>query len=229
MNRWSTEDFQFSQFSHSVMSNSLKPHWLQHARLPCQSPTPGVFLNSCSLSWWCHPTISSSTVPFSSCLQSFLASESSHHVAKVLEFQLQHQSFQWIFRTDFLEDWLVWLPYCPRDCQESSPPPQFKRINYSVLSFLYGPCTSMLSHPYITTGKTIAWIRGYFVGKVRLLHFNTLPRLVRAFLPRSKHLLISWLQSPSTVILEPKKIKSVTVSIVFPSICHEWWDQMPWS
>ena len=64
------------QFSHSVMSNSLKPHWLQHARLPCQSPTPGVFLNSCSLSWWCHPTISSSVIPFSSHLQSFPASGS---------------------------------------------------------------------------------------------------------------------------------------------------------
>ena len=78
-----------------------------------------------------------------------------------------------------------------------------------------------LSHPYMTTGKTIALTRWTFVGKVVSLLFNTLSRLVTAFLPRSKHLLISRLQSPSAVILEPKKMKSVTVSIVSPSICHE--------
>ena len=78
-----------------------------------------------------------------------------------------------------------------------------------------------LSHPYMTTGKTIALTRGTFVGKVMSLLFNMLSRLIMAFLPRSKCLLISWLQSPSAVILEPKKIKSVTVSIVSPFICHE--------
>ena len=77
-----------------------------------------------------------------------------------------------------------------------------------------------LSHPYMTTGKTIALTRRTFVGKVMSLLFNMLSRLVIAFLPRSKRLLISWLQSPCAVILEPKKIKSVTVSIVSPSICH---------
>ena len=78
-----------------------------------------------------------------------------------------------------------------------------------------------LSHPYVTTGKTIALTRWIFVGKVMSLLFNMLSRLVIAFIPRSKHLLISWLQSPSAVILEPAKIKSLNVSIVFPSICHE--------
>ena len=78
-----------------------------------------------------------------------------------------------------------------------------------------------LSHPYIITGKTIALTRWTFVGRVMSLLFNMLSRLVIAFLPRSKHLLISWLQSPSAVILEPKKIKSVTVTIVSPPICHE--------
>ena len=77
------------------------------------------------------------------------------------------------------------------------------------------------SHPYMTIGKTIALTRWTFVGKVMSLLFNMLSVLVIAFLPRSKCLLISWLQSPSTVILEPKKIKSVTISIVSPSICHE--------
>ena len=73
----------------------------------------------------------------------------------------------------------------------------------------------------MTPGKTIALTRQTFVGKVMSLRFNMLSRLVIAFLPRSKHLLISWLQSPSAVILEPPKIKSLTVSIVSPSVCHE--------
>ena len=78
-----------------------------------------------------------------------------------------------------------------------------------------------LSHPYMTTGKTIALTRQIFVGKVMSLLLNMLSRLVIAFLPKSKHLLISWLQSPSAVILEPPKIKSLTVSIVSPPICYD--------
>ena len=81
--------------------------------------------------------------------------------------------------------------------------------------------TVQLSHPYMKTGKTIALTRHTFVGKVMSLLFNMLSRLVITFLPRSKRLLISWLQSPYAVILEPPKIKSATVSIVFPTICHE--------
>ena len=104
---------------------------------------------------------------------------SSHQVAKVLEFQLQHQPFQWIFRTDFLWDWLVGSPCSPRDSQESSPTPQFKSINSSALSFLYSPTI------YMTTGKTIALTRRIFVGKVISLLFNILSRWVIAFLPRS--------------------------------------------
>ena len=78
-----------------------------------------------------------------------------------------------------------------------------------------------LSHPYMTIGKTIGLTRWTFVGKVMSLLFNILSRLVIAFLQRSKHLLISWLQSPSAVILEPRKIKSLTVALVSPSICHD--------
>ena len=81
--------------------------------------------------------------------------------------------------------------------------------------------TVQLSHPYMTAGKTIALTRWTFVGKVMSLLFNMPSRFVIAFLPRSKHLLVSWLQSPSAVVLEPKKIKSVTVCTVSPSICHE--------
>ena len=103
------------QFSCSVESDSLPPHELQHARPPCPSPTPGVHPNSCPLSWWCHPTISSSVVPFSSVFNLsqhqglFRWVSSSHQVAKVLEFQLQHQSFQWTPRTHFLLGWTGWI------------------------------------------------------------------------------------------------------------------------
>ena len=95
------------QFSHSVMSNSSWPHGLQHARLPSPSLTPRAHSNSCPLCQWCHPTSSSSVIPFSAFNLSqhqglFERVSSLHQVAKVLEFQLQHQSFQWIFRTDFL-------------------------------------------------------------------------------------------------------------------------------
>ena len=119
----------------------------------------------------------------------FQGVSSLHQVAKVLEFQLHHQSFQWIFKTDFLQDGLVGSHSSPRDSQESSPTLQFKSINSSVLSFLY----SQLSHPYMTTGKTIALTRQTFVGKVMSLLFNIVSRLVITFLPRSKCLLISWL------------------------------------
>ena len=96
--------FSLVQFSCSVMSDSLQPHGLQHARLPCPSPTPGACSNSCPSSRWCHPTISSSGIPFSSRLRSFLASGSFQmsQFSKVLEFQLQHQSFKWTLRTDLL-------------------------------------------------------------------------------------------------------------------------------
>ena len=110
---------------------------------------------------------------------------------------------------------LVRSPCSSRDSQESSPTPQFKSNNSLALSFLY----IQLSHPYMTTGKTIAWTRWTFVDKVTSLLFNMLSRLVITFLPRSKHFLISWLQSQSAVILEPRKIKSATVSTVSPSIC----------
>ena len=89
--------------------------------------------------------------------------------------------------------------------------------------------TVQLLHPYMTTGKTIVLTRRTFVGKVMSLLLNMLSRLVITFLPRSKRLLISWLQSPPAVILKPQKIKSLTVSIVYHLFSMKWWDQMPWS
>ena len=127
---------------------------------------------------------------------------SSHQVAKILEFQLQHQSFQWTPRTDLLQDGLVGSPCSPRDSQESSPTPQFKSINSSALSFLHSSAlTSIHDH----------W-KNHSLGQMDLCwQSNMLSRLIITFLPRSKHLLISWLHSPSAVILEPPKIKPDTV------------------
>ena len=133
--------FSSVQFSRSVVSDSLGPHELQHTRPPCPSPTPGAYPNSCPLSQWCHPTISSPSPPILNLSQHQGISKwvsSSHQVDKVLEFQLQCQSFQWIFRTEFFWDELVGSPCSPRDSQES-PPTQFKSINSSALSFLYSP------------------------------------------------------------------------------------------
>ena len=137
---------------------------------------------------------------------------SSHQVAKVLEFQLQDPFFQQIFRIESF-DLLAVQGTLKSLLQHHSS-------NASILQ-----CSALfmiqLSHPYMTTGKTIALTRWTFVSKVMSLLFNMLSRFAMAFLPRSKHLLISWLQSTSAVILEPNKVKSVTVSTVSPSICHE--------
>ena len=118
----------------------------------------------------------------------------------------------------FSLDWLVGSPCSPRDSQESSLTPQFKSINSSVLSFLYSPALTSIRDYW---KKIIALTRRTFAGKIMSLLFNMLSKLVITFLQRSKQLLISGLQSPFAVILEPRKIKSATVSTVSPSICHE--------
>ena len=168
------------QFSRSVMSDSSRPHGPQCARPPCPSPTPGVYSNSSPLSWWCHPTISSSFVPFSPDFNLsqrqglFKWVSSPHQVAKVFEFQLQHQSFQWIFRTNRM-DWLDLLAI-----QGTLKSLQHHSSKASVLR-----CSAFfivqLSHSYITTGKTIALTRRTFVGKVMFLLFIYLFIFVSAF------------------------------------------------
>ena len=146
-------DISSVQFSRSVVSNSLQPHKLQHARPPCPSQTPRTYPNSCPLSQWCHPTISASVLTFSPCPQSFPASGA---------FPMS-QLFSWggqsigvsastsvllmNTRTDLLQNGLVGSPCSPRDSQESSPTSQFKSINSSALSFLYGPTLTFI-HDY---------------------------------------------------------------------------------
>ena len=196
---------------------------------PCPLLIPRACSNSCPLSQWCHPTISSSVVPFSSHLslsqhQSlFKWVNSSHQVAKVLEFQLQYSN-EYSGLISFRVDWLDLLAVRAT----------FKSLlqHYSSKASILW-CSAFfivqLSHPYMTTGKTIALTRWTFLGKIMSLLFNMVSRLVTTFLPRSKYFLISWLHSPSAVILEPPKIKSVTVSTVSHLFAKKWWDWMPWS
>ena len=129
------------QFSRSVMSDSLWPHEPQHARPPCLSPTPGVHPNPCPLSWWCHPTILSSVVPFSSCPLSFPGSGSFQMSQLFTSGGLGVSASTSLFAMN-TQDWspgLVGSPCSPRDSQESSPTPQFRSINSSALSFLFSP------------------------------------------------------------------------------------------
>ena len=214
----------FLLFGHSVLSDSLQCHGLQHARLPCPSPSPGVCSNSCPFSW---------VMPF-------------HHLVLCCPLLLPPSIFPGI-RVLFSESALLirWPKYWSFSfsISPSSECAGFIsfRIDWLDLLAVQGTLKSLLqhhsskasilqcsaflmvqfSHPYMTTRKTIALTRWTLVGKVVSLLFNMLSRLVKVFLPRSKRLLISWLQSPSAVSLQPKKIKSVTVFIVSPSICHE--------
>ena len=185
------------------MSNSLWPHGLQHTRLPCPSLSPRVCSDSCALSQWCHLTISSSVIPFSH-LQYFPAS-GSFPVSQL--FTSGGQSVRAAASASVL----------PMNIQDLFPlgltglisllSKGLSRVfsSTTVWKHLWGSAFFMvqLSHLYTTTGKTIALTKWTFVSKVISLLFNMLSRFVTIFLPRSKHLLISWLQSPFTVILEP--------------------------
>ena len=205
------------------MSNSLWPHGLQHTRPPCPSPTPRACSNSCPLTWWCHPTISSSIVPFSSCPQSFPASVFSNESVLHIRWP-KYWSFSFSISSSneysgLISFWMDWLDLLEVQGTLKS----LLQHHSSKASILQHSAFFIvqLSQPYMTTGKTIVLTKWTFVGKVMSLLFNMLSRLVITFLPRSKCLLITWLQSPSAVILEPKNIKSGTLSTFSPSICHE--------
>ena len=213
---------QMIQFSHSVVSDSLRPHELQNARPSCPPPTPGVYSNSCPLSQPSNhlilrcplllpPSIFPSIMIFS------IGSILCMRWPKYWSFNfIISPSNEYSGLISFRMDWLDLLAV--QGLLKS-----LLQHHTSKASVLW--CSAFfivqLSHPHMTTGKAIALTRWTFVGKVMSLLFNMLSRLVITFLPRSKHLLISWLQSPSAVILEPPKIKSLTVSTVSPSICHE--------
>ena len=210
-------------FSGSAMSDSLRPHGLHHTRLPSPSPSPGVCSNSRPLSQkshqnhlvLCHPLL---------LLPSILPSIRIFSNELVLRIRWPKY---WSFRfnispsNEYLElisfriDVLISLLSKGLSWVFSNTTVQ-RQLLFSAQPSLWSN-----SHPYLTTGKTIALTIWTFVGKIMYLLFNPLSRFVIVFLPRSKCLLMPWLQSPSAVILVPKKIKSVTVSIVSPFICHE--------
>ena len=176
------------QFSYSVVSDSLQPHGLQHSRLSFISPIPRVYSNTCPSNQWCHPTISSSVIPFFSCLHFFPESgsfpwvSSLHQVAKALELQCQCQAFsEHPGLISFRMDWLD-LRAVPGTLKSLLQHHSWKAsILWHSAFFIV-----KLSHPYMTTGKTIALSRQDFVGKVISLLFNMLSRLVIAFLPRAR-------------------------------------------
>ena len=179
-------------FSHSVRSKSLGPHGLLHSRLPYTSPTPGTCSNSCPLSHWCHPSNHLICCPL-------LLRPSVFPSIRVFS----NESALWIRWPKF---WSFSFNINPSDCSRRDSQKVFSNtrvlsINSSVLSVFI----VQLSHPYMNAGKTIALTRQTFVDKVMSLLFNMLSRLDITFLPRSKCLLISWLQSPSAVIWSPPK------------------------
>ena len=196
------------QFSHSVVSDSLWPHESQHTRPPSPSPNPRVHSDSHPSSQWRHPAILFSIVPFSSSPQSLPASKS-FPVSQLFPWGVQStgvsasasfppkKSRGWS-----PSEWTGWISLQSQGTLKSLLQHHSSKASIPQRSAFY---TVQLSHPYMTTGKTIALTRHTLVGKVMSLLLNMLSRLIITFLPRSKRLLISWLQSPSAVILEPKK------------------------
>ena len=190
-----------AQFSRSVVSDSFRPHESQHTRPPWPSPTPGIYSNSCPLSRWCHPTISSSVVPFSSCPQSLPAS-GSFPMSQFFAWGGQSiGSFTFNISPSNEHPGLISFRMDCLDLPAVQGTLKSLLQHHSSKASLFGTQLSSQSnshsHPYMTPGKTIALTRQTFVGKVMSLLFNMLSKLVITFLPRSKRLLISWLQSPS--------------------------------
>ena len=227
----STFSFSSVQFSCSVLSNSLWPHESQHTSPPCPSPLPES--TQTHVHWvgdpsshliLCHPLLL--LPPILPSIRVF-SKESTFHMRwpKYWSFSFNISPSNEppgliSFRMDWLDLLAVQGILKSLLQQHSSKASILQRLAFFTIP---------LSHPYMTTWKTIALTRQTFDGKVMSLLFNMLSRLIITFLPRSKHLLISWLQSPSAVVLETKKIKSDTVSTVYHLFPMKWWDQIPWS
>ena len=208
---------------------TLWPRGLQHTRLPWPSPTLGACSNSCPSSQWCiqpsHPLLSPSPPAFNLSQHQGLFQSVIHiRWPKYWSFSFSISLFN--DYSGLLSFRINWLDFFAVQGTLKS----LLQHHSSKASVLW--CLAFfivqLSHPFMTTGNTVALTRWTFVGKVMSLPFNMLSRLVLAFLPRSKCLLISWLQSPSAVILEPPKIKTITVSTVLHLFAMKWWDWMPW-
>ena len=218
---WATV-FSSLHFSCSVMSSSLRSHGLQHARPHVCHQLPEFDPNSCSLSGDAiqpfHPLHPLLLLPSIFPSIRVFSNESVLHIRWPKNWSFSFSispSNEYSELISFRMDWLDLLAV--QGALKSLLQHHSSKASIFRHSTFF---TVHLSHSYMTTGKTIALTRWTFVGNIMSLLFNLLSRLVITFLPRSKRLLISWIQSPSAVILEPPKIKSVTVSTVSPSICH---------
>ena len=174
----------------SVTSDSLQPRGLQHTRLPCPSPSPDACSNSCSLNLWCHPTISSSVVPFFSCLQSFPASVFFTNESALCIRWLKYWSFSFSVCPSNEYPGLISFRIDGLDSLQSKGLSSLLQQHSSEASVLQRSAFFMvqLSHPYMTTRKNMALTRQIFVGKVTSLLFNMLSMIFIAFLPKNKHL-----------------------------------------
>ena len=168
------------QFRCSVVSDSLWPHGLQHAKLPCLSPTPGACSNSWPSSWWCHSNISSSVIPFSSCLQSFPAS-GTFPMSQFFTSGGQSIGVSMNIQDWYPLGWICWLSLQSKGTLKSLLQQHSSKASILQRSVFF---IVQLWHPSMTIGKTIALTRWTFLGRVMSLLFNMLPRLVKAFLPR---------------------------------------------
>ena len=225
-NRHYSCSFSLVQFSRSVVFDSLRPHESQHTRPPCPSLTPGVHSDSRPSSQWCHLAISSSAVPFSSCPQSLPASVFSNELALRMRWP-KYWSFSFSISPSnehpglisFRMDWLDLLAV--QGALKSLLQHHSSKASVLWLSAFF---TVQLSHPYMTTGKTIAWTRPTFVGKVMSLLLNIVSRLVIIFLPRSKRLLIAWLQS---LILRKTQIWNDLIFLLIDQFdLHQYWNNI---
>ena len=211
--------------------DSLWPCVRQHTRLLCPLLFLGDCSDSCPLNWWCYLTILSSTAPFSCCLQPFPASGA---FPKSQLLALDDQSIGALASaTDFPMNIQGWFPLGLTGfiSLQSKGLKSLLQWHNSKESAFWCSAFFMvqLSHPYVTTRKNIVLTIWTFVCKVMSLFYNMVSMFVIVFLSRSKHLLISWLESPSAVTLGPKKMKSVSASTFYPLSAMKWWDKMPWS
>ena len=202
--------------------------------MSCLSLSPGVSSNSCPLSLWCYLTLLSSAIPFSFCLQSFLAFSKVFSMSQLFASggQIIGASASACVLQMNIQSWFLLGLTGLISLQSKRLSRVFSNTTVQKHQFLWRSALLMvqLSHPYMIIGQAIALTIRTFVGKVMSLLLNTLSRFAIAFLPKSKHLLISWLQSPSAVIWEPKKIKSLSLFPLFPYLfTMKRWDQMPWS
>ena len=206
------------------MNGSIPGFWVHHQLL--------VLAQNCVYwFWWCHPNISSSVIPFSFCHQYF-APSGSFPMSQYFSSGGQStgaSGLASVFSMN-IQDWFPLGLTGLISLLSNGVSRIFSKYS-SKVSILQSSTFFMvqLSYPYMTTGKIIALTIQTFVCKLASLLFKTLSRFVIAFLPRSKSLWISWLQSQYAVILELKKIKSVTVPLFFHIFAMKWWDQMPWS